>query len=272
MQHIFKSVAGLAAFGALCSMNVAMAQTAAQQSPVPAAPAADGYTIGADDVIEIDVLGQADFKTRVRVKTDGTVPLPFIGTINVAGQTPVQLADTVAGRLRSAGIYSKPVVNVEVVSYASRYVIVLGEVGAPGLVPVDRAYRVSEIVARVGGIRPSGANYVIVTRENGEALKLPFEGLARGSDEADPQVQPGDKLFVPQAERFYIYGAINAPGEYPLNDQLTVRKALARAGGVSPTGSEKKVKIFHDGNEIKKIDLEREVQPGDVIVIGERLF
>lgn len=262
----------------------AAAQKAPAAAPAPAPRAAtapstststatvEGYQIGPEDVIEVDVLGQQDFRTRVKVKADGTVPLPYIGTLKVTGYTPTSLASEVSGRLKAGGYYANPVVNVEVVSYASRYVIVLGEVVSAGLVPVDRGYRVSEILARVGGIRQTGAPYVVLTREGQSEIKLPFTNLARGTETDDPLVQPGDKLFVPQAEKFFIYGAINAPGEYSLDDKMSLRKALARAGGVSPNGSEKRVKIFHDGAETKKPDLERIVQSGDVIVVGERLF
>jgi polysaccharide export outer membrane protein len=253
---------------------LAQASTASPPTSAASAPSLtdQGYKIGADDIVEIDVLGQSDFKSRVRVKTDGTVPLPFLGNVAVAGETPITLAQRVSKMLRDKGIYENPVVNVELVSYASRYVIVLGEFGSPGLVPVDREYRVSEIVARVGGLRASGAPYVIVTRANHEEMKLPFDKLASGSAADDPYVAPGDKLFVPIADKFFIYGAINSPGEFVLSDNMSLRKALARAGGVSPSGSEKRVKIFKNGIEEKKVDLERIVQPGDVIVVGERLF
>lgn len=274
-MKMLKLITGLAGFAAMAFATPVLAQATPQPSkPAVTQQAAplDGYKIGPEDVVEIDVLGQSDFKTRVRVKSDGTIPLPYIGNLNVTGQTPVALAEAVGARLRSAGIYANPVVNVEVVSYASRYVIVLGEVGSPGLVPVDRGYRVSEIIARVGGLRGTGAPYVIVKREDQSEIQIPFETLAKGSDADDPFVQPGDKIFVPVADKFYVYGAISAPGEYMINDKLSVRKALARAGGVSATGSEKRIKIFHDGQELKKVDLERIVQAGDVIVVGERLF
>lgn len=232
----------------------------------------EGYVIGPDDVLEIDVLGQADFHTRARVKTDGSLPLPHLGSVNVQGRTPITLADLIASRLKAAGIYANPVVNVEVASYASRYVIVLGEAGSSGLVPVDRSYRLSEIMARVGGIKQGGASYVVLTRPGQPEQKLPFDNLARGTEADDPMVQPGDKIFVPKAELYYVYGAVNKPGEFAIGDDLSVRKALARAGGVSPSGSMKRVKIFHDGKQVGKVDLERTIQPGDVIVVGERLF
>jgi polysaccharide export outer membrane protein len=231
-----------------------------------------GYKIGADDVIEADLLGQADFKTRARVKSDGTMSFPFIGTVNVQGETPVSLKRVIEGKLKAGGYYAQPIVNVEIVSFASRYVIVLGDVGTAGLQPVDRAYRVSEIIARAGGIRETGAEYVIVTRAGKEDLKLPFDKLARGSEADDPFVEAGDKIFVPKAETYYIYGQIAAPGVFPIKEEMTLRKVIARSGGLTPSGSEKRIKLFHDGKQEKRVDLERIVQGGDVIVIGERFF
>ena len=279
----------------MCWMLLAMAPAVASAqapSPAPAAtttaaatPAAGAalantpskadaaYVLGAEDVIEVSVLGQDEFKARGRIRADGTIVLPLIGSMNAAGRTPIQLSDDIAKKLQSGGFYSRPMVNVEIASYASRYVIVLGEFAQPGLLPVDRPYRVSEIVARAGGIKPSGANHVILRRaDGGTELKLPFDQLATGGDAQDPLVQPGDKVFVPPAELFYIYGQVNAPGVYPLNEVLTLRKAIARGGGLTQTGSEKRVSIYHEGQQDKSPELDRVVKPGDVIVVGERLF
>ncbi|MFM7028914.1 MAG: SLBB domain-containing protein [Chakrabartia sp.] len=247
--------------------------------PVPAssAPAqpgmteSEGYMLGPEDVIEVNVLGQPDFKTQARVEADGSIALPFIGKQQVSGQTPLSLAEAISARLKAGGYFQNPVAAVTVVSYASRYVIVLGEVAQPGLQPVNRSYRVSEIIARAGGIKPSGAAHIILRRADGQEQKLAFKGLAMGAESEDPVVFPGDKVFVPEAETFYIYGQVNAPGTFPLQEDMTVRKALARAGGLTPIGSQKRVKVYRDG-EATKVPLETRVRPGDVIVVGERLF
>lgn len=254
------------------NMHPAIAQTAPQSKSQAAATSTDGYQIGPEDVIEVDVLGQSDFRSRVKVKSDGTIPLPYIGNVEAQGYTAITLAQAVASRLKAAGIFAEPVVNVEIVSYASRYIIALGEVGSTGIVPVDRAYRLSEIIARVGGIKGTGTNYVILTRPGQPGMKFMFENLAKGTEQDDPMVQPGDKIFVPKAEVYYMTGAINSSGEFALNEALTIRKAIARAGGVKPEGSMNKVKIFRQGREIKRVNLETLVQPGDSIVIGERIF
>lgn len=243
--------------------------TDATQGAPAVAPA--GYKIGADDVIEVDVLGQSDFKTRARVRSDGTVTLPYLGSVPVVGETAISLADKLAAQLRAGGYYAKPIVSVEIIGFVSNYIVVLGEVGAAGLQPIDRAYRVSEILARAGGLKPTAAEEVVLTHADGTAQHLDYQKLAAGGPADDPEVKPGDKLFVPEAKQFYIYGQINAPGVYPLRADMTLRRALARGGGLTPSGSPNRVKVYRNGEEYK-MKLDEILQPGDVVVIGERVF
>ncbi len=251
---------------ALSAMSLA-APAVAQDATVTDA----GYVLGPGDVIEVSVLGQSEFSTRSRIRADGTIVLPFIGSTAVSGENSVSLAKKVGSALTAGGFYAKPIVSVEIASYASRYVIVLGSVAQPGLQPVDRAYRVSEIVARSGGLRADSADFVVVRRVTGEELKLPFEKLATGTKDDDPFVNPGDKVYVPMAETYFIYGQINAPGVYPVRDQMTLRKAMARGGGLTQLGSEKRITVFRDGKK-QVLPLDAPIKPGDVVVVGERSF
>ena len=281
--------AALASFGAFA--GVAGAQTPAPVAPRPAAttpsaiPAASpaataeapkndanaGYVLGPDDVIEVSVLGQPEFTTRSRIRADGSIVLPYVGSTTVSGDTPVSLAKRIGGVLKAGGYYSNPIVSIDIAGFASRYVIVLGALAQPGLQPVDRPYRVSEIVARAGGIRGDGADFVIVRREKGGELRLPFDKLATGDANDDPFVLPGDKVYVPPAETYYIYGQINSPGVYPLRDKLTLRKAIARSGGLGAAGSEKKISVYRDGKKTT-LALDEPILPDDVVVIGQRSF
>lgn len=249
---------------------------AVHAQPTPAAPpaattqATAPYVLGPGDVVEVEVLGQPDFgKPRVRIRPDGTVPLPLIGDVPAANMTLTELSRSIERRLVEQQFYKAPSVNADIVGYASRYVIVLGAVGQPGLVPVDRAYRVSEILARVGGAK-EGAQHVILSSKTGGETKLTIDELARSAT-ADPYVQPDDKLFVPEPELFYIYGQVNAPGAYTLRDRMTLRQAIARGGGLTASGSEKKLSVYRNEQKIR-LSLDSALQPGDVLVIGERLF
>jgi len=242
----------------------------------PQATAVDSsYLLGPGDVVEIGLVGRADFGSRARVSTDGTIQLPMIGSIAAANRTVIQLADDVRQALIKGGFYADPVVRTEVVGINSRYVTVLGSVGSPGLLPLDRNYRLSEVLARVGGRSGNGADYILLTRATGGASeRYSIAQLASGGADKDPLVHNGDKIFIPNTENevFYISGQVNTPGSYPVTEGLTVRMAIAKGGGVNENGSEKKVKIVRDGVPLKGIKLEDPIKVGDVVTIGERLF
>ncbi len=237
-----------------------------------AAPSPDNaYVLGIGDVIDVAVIGQPDFTTHAKVRADGAIALPYISTINAQGLTTIAFAQAVTDRLKAGGFFAKPVVTVEIASHASRYVIVLGEVGVPGIVAIDRTYHLSEIIARSGGLRESGADYVILRREGSPERKYPYDKVGTGGDADDPVVLANDKIFVPLAPTFSIYGQVNAPGAYPMRGVMTLRKAIVRGGGLRENGSEKQVKIMRNGARVA-IALDGPIQPGDTINVGERPF
>jgi polysaccharide export outer membrane protein len=251
----------------------------AQQAPAapPAAASAaasadQSYILGPGDVIEVSVLGRTDFTTRARIGQDGTIQLPFLGVVPAGNVTGRELSDQVSRKLETGGYFSHPIVKVDIVSYASRYVIVLGQVGTPGLVPVDRPYRLSEILARVGGVKETGANYVVLRPEKGTEQRLPIADLATGDVSQDPYVSPGDKIYSPPAELFYVSGQVKAPGAYALLPGMTVSMAIARGGGLTESGSMKALKLTRHGVSTGHVDLNAKVEPGDVVNVGESLF
>jgi polysaccharide export outer membrane protein len=257
----------------------AAAQPAAGAAVVPLGATAktdakpdEAYVLGAEDVIEIEVLGRNDFKVRSKIGSDGNIQLPFLGTVQASARTGKQLAAEVGAALEKGGYYSKPIMRVEVVGYASRYVTVLGSVGNPGLVPIDRPYRLSEVLARVGGVRENAADYLLVTPESGPQKRLSIKGISTGDGQQDPYVAPGDKISIPAAEIFYISGQVRNPGPFPVTDGMTVRQAIAKAGGLTELGTDKGVKITHPDGKTEKVRGEAKVLPGDVVVINERFF
>ena len=246
-------------------------------TPAPAATdgataAIEGYVIGVGDVIEVTVLGREDYKARVQVQVDGTVQLPLIKDVKALDRTVLQLRNDIRAALIQGQYFNDPAVSVVVAGFSSRYVTVLGEVATPGLMPIDRPYRLSEIIARAGGLKPTAADEIRLTRSTGETQTYDMKQIASGGSAQDPPVNPTDRIFVDKVAEFYVTGAVNGPGVHPLRTNMTLRMAIARAGGVSALGSIKRVKVFRDGKQIPKYGLEQPIQAGDSIEVGERLF
>lgn len=274
-------LAGISILGlSMAFSTAASAQPAPAAVPgTPPAPVAvqgitpdQSYVLGADDVVELEVLGRSDFRTRARVGADGKILVPYLGAVEASNRTVSALAEELSKALEAGGYFMKPVLRAEVVSFASRYVTVLGAVSGPGLIPMNRPYRVSEIIARVGGIRADGADYVIIRPENGAEKRIYMKAMATGGADQDPFVAPGDKIYVPPAEVFYISGQVRGPGTMPISSDMTFAMAIAKAGGLTDLGSDKRLKVTRGGKKLDRVDLNAKVEPGDIIDVGERLF
>lgn len=73
---------------------------------------------------------------------------------------------------------------------------------------------------------------------------------------------------------YYIMGEVAQPGRYPLGDRVTVTRAIAVAGGYTYRANKKNVYLRRQGQSEVKLpaDADFQVQPGDIIRVGERYF
>jgi len=248
------------------------AQTAPAPAPVVVVDA--NFSLGVGDSVNVGLVGRNDFNSAAQVSSEGTVFLPLIGQVKALGLTTTALSQQIQAALKKGGYYSDPMVHVEVTGVASRYATILGDVGSPGLMPLDRDYHLSDIVARVGGRAGEGAGTIVVTHTDGQSKRYSIEEIATGGAEGDPKVLPGDKIYFPApvAEVFYISGQVKSPGAFPVTKGLTVREAIARGGGLTDMGSDRKTKVFRKNLQLKDVNLDTVLQPGDIVQIGERLF
>lgn len=237
--------------------------------------------LGAGDTISIQVYGQPDMSTTVYIGDDGTVSVPLAGPVQVAGLSPVDAAKRVETALKTGQFLLDPHVTVSVVQSRSQRVSVLGEVRLPGRYPLDPGTTVLDVLAQAGGLTATAADvvYILRTDPQGKESRYPVDTKAY----ADPKnsapalaLQTGDSVLVPTAAQFYIYGEVTSSNKYRVEPNMTVIQAIARAGGVTPRGSERRVEIKRmdtDGKytiiRAKPSDL---VKPDDVIRVKESIF
>lgn len=97
-----------------------------------------------------------------------------------------------------------------------------------------------------------------------------IEGLRKGYLK-NPRVSVSMIEYRP----FFVIGQVNKPGGYPYQVGMTVRKAVALAGGFAPRGSESKVFVVREAdaqNMQAKINLDGDIFPGDTVTVEEGFF
>lgn len=254
---------------AFVSLAIAIAMPCALVQPAAAQATWDGYRLGAEDQIEVSIYGQGGSVTKTRIKSDGSITLPLVGRVEAANRTSQALASSIQEQLRRGGYVNDPIVNVEIIDYASRTVTVQGEFVKPGLVPLDRPTQLSELVARAGGPRESGSDVVELLRD-GKVTTYSLMQIARGQ-QADIPMKPGDAIYAARPPQYYIYGQVGRAGTLAIAPGMTIRQALAAAGGPTLSGSERKITLHRGGRELEA-ELAAPVLPNDVLVVRERIF
>lgn len=259
----------------ILGLLAAVAAPAAAQSDIVVRGAARevpaGYVLGVNDELRVAVLGRPDSAVQTRILEDGTITVPLLGAVRAAGLTRQALAASIAGKLKAGGYYVNPKVGVDLVSIVSNTVTVFGQVGQPGIVPLDRPMTLAMAVASAHGALPEGADFAILRpADGGGERRVYFDDL--GPAGAGLPLKPGDTVFVPEAEHVFVYGQVGQPGEFRITRGMTVRQALSRAGGVTLAGSEKRLRLYRGGKIVKKVPLETVVRDKDVLRVNERLF
>lgn len=200
----------------------------------------DTYQLGDDDLVLVFVYQMPELTSQVRLDNTGAITLPMMkNSIPAVGLTCPELAQRVSHELVAEGLARDPRVQVMVRQVMSRPIVVSGAVKYPTVLQATRPMRLTEVLARAGGLQPdSGAEAVISsnTAGPGTVLTIDLAKLMRSTDPADdPLLYGGESVRVLQARMVYATGALEKPGAFPLRtgEPISVLEALALAEGFS---------------------------------------
>lgn len=276
-----------------------IAAQAAVPTPAPAPPIAaqtqtqttQTYAVGPADVLGVKVFQEDGLTANYNVDSDGTITFPFLGRVPVGGKTLRDIEAHITKAL-SDGWVRSPQVSVEIAQYRSRAIFILGEVRQPGKYSIEGPMTLLEVIAKAGSLTPAAGDTIIVQRykdglaaavsdapmlpgddRGAEVMRFSADDLQEGRLNANILLQDSDTIVVPAAERFYVTGFVRTPGSFVLEPNMTVRQAIAVAGGLTERGSDRGIKIIRKvrGKEVEvSVDLSDIVQPNDTIRVRQR--
>jgi len=191
---------------------------AAAVAPVVAAPAVvapvvrsggalssgeSDYVLVVGDVVELNVFREPDLATQATIARDGTVQLPLIREVRLAGLTIRDAREMLRG-LYDKSYLVDPQVFLNVVKYAERKFTIMGQVARPGSYELQGGERIDllEAIGLAGGFtRIANRGRVIIQRREGEsvtAIKANAKRMADGREQPI-EVQPGDVITVSES-------------------------------------------------------------------------
>ena len=169
------------------------------------------YRISHQDILQISVFQVNDLNNAVQVNQDGSITLPLVGKVQVAGRTTSEAEQIIAGKLRQKYLQS-PQVSVSVKTYGKR-ITVSGEVKTPQVMPDDGNTTLSQAIAHAGGFSPLGnSQRVHIARSKDQHVQDEIYNLddVQAGKATDPLLKGGDIIVVEQSGVKVAYNSISA--------------------------------------------------------------
>lgn len=225
--------------------------------------------LGPGDTVHVTVFQQPDLTTDARINERGSIEMPLVGGIKVAGLTTTEAAKTISDALKDGQYLKQPQVAVALTTVRSRQVSMLGLIVRPGRYPLEEAHtRLPDLIAAAGGIAAGGSEDITVIRD-GKSEKV-------GALAKDFELKGGDTVYVDRAPVFYIYGEVMHSGAYPVKAGMTIMQAISIGGGITPRGSENRIKLRRVSPDGKTREYDAalidQIKADDVIFVKESLF
>ncbi|WP_016856646.1 polysaccharide export protein [Halomonas smyrnensis] len=202
------------------------------------------YRIGKGDVLSIIVYDHPELtipagsersaaESGNTVQPDGTIYYPYIGEVAVEGQTVSEVRETISRQL--AEFIAAPQVEVRIAAYNSQDVLISGEVGEPGQLPITNVpMTVLDAISMSGGLGPQANWHGVQLTRDGETRTLDVYGmLNEGNLSSDLLLQDNDVLHVPDLgeQQVFVMGEVSEPQSLPMGrSPITLTEALSRAG------------------------------------------
>ena len=283
--------------GSVCAAILAIC---AFFSTCVAGRAQESLLIGAGDQLTISFFDAPELNQIGRVSDSGDFPLLMGGNIKLVGLTPDRASEAIAAFMVSAHYLVNPRISVNVTTFATQNVSVLGDVRLPGAYPITTGRSISEVLALAGGLMPDADRTIVVQRRvTGEILSFysansplavpdsSAPGLKHSGTKPlqsrEVLVYPGDTVRVAHAELVYALGDVGRPGGFPIvnNDApLTVLQLVSLAGATNHTAVPSQARLIRKLPDGKYEDIhlplsdmqkgkesDRSLQAGDIIYV-----
>lgn len=162
---------------------------------------ADDVPLRSGDQVMIRLSGvpsedTAQVSGNYSVDGSGNINLPYIGKIHVAGLKQADVQNSIESAYKAKGIYSSPIITVSV--QFDRLVDIEGDVRSPQRVRYTPDLTLLGAISAAGGFNDYADQTKVSILRSGSRTFVNVKKV-RQNMEADPALQPGDKVSVPRS-------------------------------------------------------------------------
>jgi protein involved in polysaccharide export with SLBB domain len=239
------------------------------------------YTLDIGDVLNIQLIGQQDLIDTFPISGDGSINIPDIGKITIAGLRLADASEFIKSRVNSAFIGTSVYVNLDQIRDVN--ILVSGNAKNPGVYTLTGNSNLLHAITIAGGVNEFGSYRVIDLIRNNKVIETLdiYDILIDGSYTINKRLRSGDVIFVrPKQNIVLIDGAVKRPAKYELKDDQNLFSVIRYANGIKQTADLENIFLERvlDGT-LKSLPIVNESQfkniqsvDGDMIYIREYPF
>ena len=243
--------------------------------PISAPNLDDTYVLDFGDVLRIQLLGQQDLINSYQLERDGSINLPDVGKIFLAGLSLGEAAKLIKSKVNQAFIGTDSFISLENIRDVS--VLLAGDVFNPGVYTLNGSSNMLHALNVAGGISEYGSyRSVKLIRDDIviDTLDI-YDILINGQSTSKNRLRSGDIIFVdPRRNVITIEGAFKRPFKYELLENESLSDAIRYANGITIDADLSNIYLYRiSKGEIKSISIANISQFNDILAHDEdRLF
>lgn len=242
---------------------------------VSSLPTPDDYIVSTGDTIGIHIYGDRDTNYKLTIRNDGTLEVPYIGPIKIAGMTFVEAQKHLMLQLKSNFKNSDMTINID--KYSTIQVTLIGDVKSPGVYNLSSFSRVKDLLIVAKGVRETGSVREIIVKRNSKVIaKLDFYDLLfKGNTTDSLLLKQGDVVVIQKAEKLVsIDGYVNNTSIFELKDNESLEKLIEYAGGMKPDAAKAEIKIdrYSDNSKFETFKVSYEDSKNFQMKNGDKVY
>jgi protein involved in polysaccharide export with SLBB domain len=235
-------------------------------APVEQVPVGPDYVIGPGDEIRIDIWGSVEGQWSAVVDRDGSLSLPRLGRIGVAGLSFRELKDLLHAEFSK--YYKGFEMSVAMGALRTVRVYVVGAAQRPGAYTVSSLATLVNALFEAGGPAKTGSMRDIQLKRNGQTVVQfdLYEFLLAGDKSKDARLMPEDVIFIPPVGPLSaVMGSVHNPAIYELKGESKISELIGLAGGLNPIAFKGRVRIERVVENARQVVFESSIEE-----IGEK--
>ena len=225
--------------------------------PISAPNLDDSYVLDFGDILRIQLLGQKDLIDSYKLERDGSINLPDIGQINLAGLSLGEASKLIKSKVNQAYIGTDSFISLENIRDVS--ILLAGDVFNPGVYTLNGSSNVLHAINVAGGIGAYGSYRSIKLIRNQQVIETLdiYDILIDGKFKSTNRLRSGDIVFVdPRMNVVTVEGAFKRQSKYELLAEENLSNAIKYANELSVDADLSNIFLYRtlDG-EVKSIPI-----------------